>query len=192
MNVFDEHPFKVIVDYGHNPAAVKAMCDLADRLEVTGQRLVVLAAPGDRRDEDILAIAQVAAGHFDHYFLRRDDDLRGRGPDEVPNLLAAELRHAGVPDSALTVIPDEITAIEAALQRAHPGDLLIVFADNITRTWKQVIYFSPAETRTAVPLDTATPPPASLVDDASIQLDMGPLVRDGRGVRLAKPEELED
>ena len=23
MNVFDEHPFKVILDYGHNPAAVE-------------------------------------------------------------------------------------------------------------------------------------------------------------------------
>ena len=25
MNIFDEHPFKVILDYGHNPAAVEAM-----------------------------------------------------------------------------------------------------------------------------------------------------------------------
>ena len=31
MNVFDEHPFKVILDYGHNPAAVRAMCHLVER-----------------------------------------------------------------------------------------------------------------------------------------------------------------
>ena len=66
-NVFDEHPFKVIVDYAHNPAAVLAMCQLADRLDVKGRRLLVLAAPGDRRDEDVRAIAETAAGHFDHY-----------------------------------------------------------------------------------------------------------------------------
>ena len=36
MNIFDEHPFKVILDYGHNPAAVEAMCELVERLEVDG------------------------------------------------------------------------------------------------------------------------------------------------------------
>src|SRR5215467_11252505 len=38
MNVFDEHPFKVLFDYGHNAHAVAAMADLAQRLEVTGRR----------------------------------------------------------------------------------------------------------------------------------------------------------
>ncbi|HEY1088784.1 MAG TPA: Mur ligase family protein, partial [Archangium sp.] len=32
-NVFDEHPFKVLFDYGHNAPAMKAMNDLAQRLE---------------------------------------------------------------------------------------------------------------------------------------------------------------
>ena len=38
MNIYDEHPFKVILDYGHNPAAVEAMCELVERLDVTGRR----------------------------------------------------------------------------------------------------------------------------------------------------------
>src|SRR4029078_10266741 len=44
MNIFEDHPFRVILDYGHNPAAVEAMCQLTDRLEVAGKRIVVLAA----------------------------------------------------------------------------------------------------------------------------------------------------
>ncbi|MBL8308770.1 MAG: cyanophycin synthetase, partial [Rubrivivax sp.] len=52
MNVWDEHPFKVIFDYAHNAHAVGAMADLAQRLEVRGRRIVVVAGPGDRRDED--------------------------------------------------------------------------------------------------------------------------------------------
>ena len=36
MNVFDEHPFKVILDYGHNAHAVGVMADLAQRLDVHG------------------------------------------------------------------------------------------------------------------------------------------------------------
>ena len=74
MNIYDEHPFKVILDYAHNPAAVGRCADLVDRFEVEGRRIVVLAAPGDRRDEDIREIAEIAAGHFDHYICRCDDN----------------------------------------------------------------------------------------------------------------------
>ena len=69
MNVFNEHPFKVLFDYGHNAHAVAVMADLAQRLDVTGRRIVVLAGPGDRRDEDLVAIAHAVAGRFDHYIL---------------------------------------------------------------------------------------------------------------------------
>ena len=96
MNVFDEHPFKVLFDYGHNAHAVGMLADLAQRLEVKGRRIVVLAGPGDRRDEDLVAIANAVAGRFDHYVCRRDDNLRDRAPDEVPRIQAAALRAAGV------------------------------------------------------------------------------------------------
>jgi hypothetical protein len=36
MNVYDEHPFKVMFDYGHNAHAVGVMADLAQRLDVGG------------------------------------------------------------------------------------------------------------------------------------------------------------
>jgi cyanophycin synthetase len=94
-NVFTELPFKVIVDYGHNAAAVKTMTDFALRLECTGRRICVLAAPGDRRDEDVRAIARAASKGFDHIFLRRDDDLRGRGPNDVPRMMEEELLRCG-------------------------------------------------------------------------------------------------
>ncbi|HEX7916167.1 cyanophycin synthetase, partial [Rudaea sp.] len=49
MNVFNEHPFKVLMDYGHNAHAVGVMADLAGRLDVSGRRIVIVAGPGDRR-----------------------------------------------------------------------------------------------------------------------------------------------
>ena len=121
MNVFNEHPFKVLFDYGHNAHAVAAMADLAQRLDVTGRRIVVLAGPGDRRDEDLVAIAQAVAGRFDHYICRRDDNLRERAPDEVPRIQAAALMAAGVPEQAISVIPDEQEAIDAALNMGAAG-----------------------------------------------------------------------
>ncbi len=143
MNVWDEHPFKVIFDYAHNAHAVGVMADLAQRLDVRGRRIVVVAGPGDRRDADIRDIALAVAGRFDHYICRRDDGLRGRASDEVPQMIAAVLREKGVADSAITIIPDEQAAIDAALRMGQLGDLLLVFADALTRSWKQVIKFKP-------------------------------------------------
>ena len=142
LNVFDEHPFRVILDYAHNPPAVRAMVDLADRLDVEGRRLIVLAAPGDRRDEDIAAMSTAAAGHFDHYIVRRDDNPRGRATDEIPRMLREGLLAGGVSDDAIEVIPDEVEANARALEISAPGDLLIMLADDVRRSWEQVSGFN--------------------------------------------------
>ncbi|MBN8211858.1 MAG: cyanophycin synthetase [Xanthomonadales bacterium] len=158
MNVFNEHPFKVLFDYGHNAHAVAAMADLAQRLEVAGRRIVVVAGPGDRRDEDLRDIAKAVAGGFDHYICRRDDGLRGRAPDEVPKLIAAALREQGVAEHQISIIPDEQDAIDAGLRMAQAGDVLLVFADTLVRSWKQIIKFKPegvAEKVAAVVAPTA-------------------------------------
>ena len=143
LNVFDEHPFKVIMDYAHNAAGVHAMASLTDQLNVLGKRIVVLAAPGDRRDEDVIELAQAAAGHYDTYLCKRDDHTRGRRGNEVPELLRKGLVDAGVHPDQVEIIEDEQEAIVSGLSRARPGDLVVVFADNIPRSWKQIIYFKP-------------------------------------------------
>jgi cyanophycin synthetase len=167
MNVFSEHPFKVLFDYGHNAHAVGMMADLAQRLDVTGRRLVVLAGPGDRRDEDLIAISKAAAGRFDHYFCRRDDNLRNRAPDEVPKIQAAALREAGVPEEAISIIPDEQEAIDAALRMGEAGDLLLIFADALVRSWKQITKFkSGGAPRFAAQASQAQPHAAAQPQDA--------------------------
>ncbi len=191
MNVYDGLPFRVIMDYGHNAAAVHAMCELTDRLDAKGRRLCVLAAPGDRRDADIADIGREAAGHFDHYWVRRDDGLRGRKPDEVPRMLRAALLEAGVPPQHIDMIPDEQRAVEAALTAARPGDLLLMFSDAVTRTWRQVTQFRPADG--AAPMNGGADIAAAEVPtDALVELDEQLLVRDERGVRLARETEVTD
>ena len=193
MNVFNEHPFKVLFDYGHNAHAVAAMTDLAQRLDVTGRRIVVLAGPGDRRDEDLVAIADAVAGRFDHYICRRDDSRRGRDGDEVPRIQSRALLAAGVPADAISIIPDEQEAIDAALHMGQPGDLLLVFADALVRSWKQIIKFRAAgapETRAAAVMPTAQPAPVSepAFDESSFAA-MGGVVRDERGIHLSRESD---
>jgi len=192
MNVWDEHPFKVIFDYGHNAHAVGMLADLATKLDVRGRRLVVVAGPGDRRDDDIREIALKVAGKFDHYICRRDDGLRGRASDEVPKMIAEVLRTQGVPDSAITIIPDEQEAIDHALRMGAPGDLLLIFADALTRSWKQVTKFKPdASAPVAEPASRPKPLAVPSEEDAAMpasaapmDLDAAGFVRDERGLRF--------
>ncbi len=187
-NVYDGHPFKVILDYGHNPAAVSALVDLVRRLEVGGRRICVLSAPGDRRDEDIAEIARACAKRFDHLIVRRDDDPRGRGPEEVPLLLKQGLVAAGHPESAISVVIDEQQAIEAALKMGRRDDLLLIFGDKPSRCWKQIIYFKhEAGDPPPVPHKPAPTAVPSAAPGESRELPRGAgIISDERGVRLAR------
>ena len=194
MNVFTEHPFKVILDYAHNPAAVKTMSELVTRLGEHGRKILVLAAPGDRRDEDIRDIASAAAGHYDYYFCRQDDNTRGRPPGQIPEMLRAALIEGGVDDSRIRLVNDEQEAVDAALDTAKAGDLVMIFGDAIKRCWKQIIYFKPGE---GIQLEA---PPAASEDVVVLERDEEAyqpqveveLVHDGRGVIIAADPEDSD
>jgi cyanophycin synthetase len=190
MNVFNEHPFKVLFDYGHNAHAVGVMADLAQRLDVAGRRIVVLAGPGDRRDEDLIAIADAVAGRFDHYICRRDDGLRGRDGDEVPRIQSRALLDKGVDPGAISVIPDEQEAIDAALRMGQAGDLILVFADALVRSWKQITKFRPegsaAASESSKPVDIPLP---STPAGEAVFSGMEGMVRDERGIRFAREAE---
>ena len=178
MNIFDEHGFRVILDYGHNEAAVGAMVDLVERLNPIGRRIVCVTCPGDRRDEDIRAIAGKVAGHFDLYLCHRDDNPRGREPDEVPRLLRAALLELGVPEAAIELPESESASVARALETARPNDLVLIFCDAITSCWKQIIYFTPKEKPKPVP-------PETLIAAAGFDVPDGYRVHsDDRGVRL--------
>ncbi|MGY6554027.1 MAG: cyanophycin synthetase [Wenzhouxiangella sp.] len=187
LNIYDDHPFQVIMDYAHNPAAVRAMCSVVDHMQPEGRKIVVLSAPGDRRDQDIEEIADIMADHFDHFICRCDDHRRGRGPDEVAQMLAARLRLKGISEDRIEVIPDEQTAVERALSSAAAGDLVLVLADKVKRCWKQIVQFKPGiETTPRIPRVT----PVEMPGLEGFKLDdKVELISDERGVRIARSGE---
>jgi cyanophycin synthetase len=188
MNIYDEHPFRVILDYAHNPAAVRAMCGLVDRFDPDGRKIVLLSAPGDRRDEDIREIATIAAKHFDYFVCRCDDNRRGRGKDEVAVMLKNQLLEMGVDSNCIEVIPDEQEATTRVLEIARAGDLVLILGDNVKRSWKQIIYFNSGAkveepgVKTPQTIDLPDIEGFSLAEDLEI-------ISDERGVRIARGEE---
>jgi cyanophycin synthetase len=142
LNFYHEHPFRVLLDYAHNAHGMQAMARMISGLAVHGRRIGVIAAPGDRRDEDILELAAAAAPAFDLILLREDDDRRGRRRGDVGDLLRRGLLAAGFPPERIAPgIHDEENAVRQALETAQAGDLVAIFGDNLPRVWEQIVHF---------------------------------------------------
>jgi cyanophycin synthetase len=142
LNFYHEHPFRVLLDYAHNAHSMEAVARMVLELAVHGRRIGVIASPGDRRDEDIRALARAAAPAFDLIQIREDDDLRGRQPGEVGGLLREGLLAAGFPEER--ICPDvlgEEEAVLRALEMARAGDLVVIFGDKLSHVWDLIVGF---------------------------------------------------
>ena len=145
MNVFDEYPFRVVVDYAHNPPAMEALGEFVRSLNVRGQRIGVIGAPGDRRDMDNIRLAEIAARTFDHVIIREDWDRRDRAEGEVAQLLKKAILDSGKSADCIEVVLNEFEAIRRALDMAKPGDLVVALADDVTGSWKLVTKYREPE-----------------------------------------------
>jgi len=96
----------------------------------------------------------------------------------------------GVDASKIEIIVSEEDAVEAALEKCEQGDLLLIFADHISRTWKQIVQRG-GETKKEV--QAAEPTSLGLVSEESYPEFEPPagqkVLRDGRGVLLVVDEE---
>lgn len=186
MNFFEKNGYKIILDYGHNPAAVEAMCAFVDRLaedqstKGNSRKVCVLSAPGDRRDEDIISIAHRASLTFEKFIIREDDRLRGRERGDVAKIIEETLFKYGIHPENIDVIHSEVDAIEHSLDECRSGDIILIFADNVTRSWKQIIYYHHEE-GTVIPEEIPFQVQSN-TDQGITELDGFALIQDSRGV----------
>ncbi|MFF5229949.1 cyanophycin synthetase [Dactylosporangium sp. NPDC000521] len=119
----------VLVDYAHNPAAIRAIGDLVDRLWGADHAVAAVTLPGDRRD-DLLRESAREVARFDRVVIYEDSDRRGRAPGEVPAILHDELA-ATSPDATRIVVRTVDEAVPAALAMARPGDVVLLLYEKI-------------------------------------------------------------
>ncbi len=115
MNLFNLGSYHALVDYAHNPASYKALGDFVHHWP--GERIGVIGAPGDRRDEDFIALGRLSAQMFDRILVKEDDDTRGRRRGEVAHLICQGIEREKS-DCRYKSILKETDAIELALDEA--------------------------------------------------------------------------
>jgi cyanophycin synthetase len=160
LNVHDGHGFRVILDYAHNPEGVRALGRLVAAIRPTSGRTIgMLSVPGDRRDDEILAVGEIGAEYFDQLFFRETPDNRGRPAGDVIRLMTEGAMAAGADPARIHGYHREEDAVEACLRMARPGDLVVLTPTRVEAVWRQMLDFRPTPAADGAPSGAILEPP---------------------------------
>ena len=155
LNLFELNGVKVLVDYAHNAHGLETVGDFVERMTshigdgappgtpswAANLRVAVVATAGDRRDEDMRELGRVAARYFDELIIREDRSTRGRKRGEAAAHILEGVQEAmrkGARVGSVEILVDEMAAARRALDRARPGDLVVLCVDYATEVWKEL------------------------------------------------------
>jgi cyanophycin synthetase len=145
LNLFEFKNFTLLLDYAHNPAGLRALQKLVERMD--GKPTVgIIAGVGDRRDEDSIEIGQIAAEMFDEIIIRQDKNLRGKTDQEIIALIVKGITKVDA-KKKITVIPSENEAITFAITNATKGSLIVLCSDVIPDALNLVMKFKEDEAK---------------------------------------------
>jgi cyanophycin synthetase len=136
LNLLRVGPARVLVDYAHNPAAVAGLMELAMNIPAR-RRIGVVAAPGDRRDDDIRNVGRLA-GALDALIIKEDDDRRGREAGEIARMLRDAAIEGGMDAGVIRTVLPEMEAVRAGLDGLEESDLLVILADDVPAVLAEV------------------------------------------------------
>jgi cyanophycin synthetase len=123
----------VILDYGHNTAALVALAEAVQSLEPR-HTVLVIGLPGDRRDEDLIATIEATHAFAKEYVVFDLRHLRGRAPREVPHLLCEHISA----ERPCVFASNQREGIARGWQRVAPGDRLVVIVDEVEDGIEQI------------------------------------------------------
>ncbi|NIV17920.1 MAG: Mur ligase [Woeseiaceae bacterium] len=128
-NVYEVDGFKVLVDFAHNPEALNALLDMANRLQPK-RKALCFGQAGDRPDELIRELARSAwESGLDKVFVSELAKYhRGREHGDVFAVIRHELLRCGARDDQVEHNEQEIESLDSALEWAEPGDLVVMIA----------------------------------------------------------------
>lgn len=145
LNYFEFKNFNLLLDYAHNPAGLRALQKLVERMDGK-PKVGIIAGIGDRRREDNVEIGKVAAEMFDEIIIRQDKNLRGKTEAELIGLLEEGVNSV-TPKKKMLVIPSEKDAINYAIQNAKKGSLIVLCSDVVPDALELVMKFKEEEAK---------------------------------------------
>lgn len=136
-NLMTDLPFKVLLDYGHNPDGIRQLCEVVRGIPTLGQRILLNLKIGNRHLAHINEVAPKLSETFDRFVLGCDSDFVKKSADYVgidPEAIMLDASQAALIEAgakAETIVTERgyQEAIQLALRSANPGDLLVILAE---------------------------------------------------------------
>ncbi|MEP6637987.1 MAG: UDP-N-acetylmuramoyl-L-alanyl-D-glutamate--2,6-diaminopimelate ligase [Chloroflexota bacterium] len=121
-------PFGVIVDFAHSPASLQTVLDLLAPLAASrGGGLIAVFGSAGERDTAKRPLMGRIAGERARIVVVTDEDPRGEDRFAILDEIARGAEATGKRrDHDLLVVADRREAIEAAIERARPGDIVLL------------------------------------------------------------------
>ena len=128
----------LLVDYAHNPEGLDGLLHVAASMRKQGRLALLLGQAGNRKDADILRLADVAAAHRPDLMVLKGVDgyERGRPAGEVPRMLYDALVRHGYAEHELPIRIRELDAVRTALEWAQAGDVLVLAVHSLSARGK--------------------------------------------------------
>ncbi len=124
----------VIVDFAHNPDALREILGVARQIAAGRPVIVVFGCEGRKDRTKRPLMGQVAAELAD-YCIITSDNVYDERPESIAEEVEAGVRAVGKPPSAYAIIPDRGQAIAAALDRARLGAVVVVAGKGHETEW---------------------------------------------------------
>src|SRR6185436_10568633 len=119
--VDEGQPFAVVVDYAHTDDALRNTIAIAR--DLTPKRVITLFGCGGDRDRSKRPLMGKAAAEKSDFVVLTSDNPRSEDPLDILNDALVGLRRYDTPH---LIEPDRATAIQRAIERAQPGDVVIL------------------------------------------------------------------
>jgi UDP-N-acetylmuramoyl-L-alanyl-D-glutamate--2,6-diaminopimelate ligase len=114
-------PFLVVVDYAHTDDALRNLISIARGL--TDKRVITLFGCGGDRDRAKRPLMGMAAAELSDMVILTSDNPRSEDPIGIMNDAMVGIRRF---DTPLVIEPDREKAIRAAINKAGPGDIVLL------------------------------------------------------------------
>jgi cyanophycin synthetase len=124
MNIFTLRGTTLVMDLAHNEAGLEALVEVLHGVcAPRGRTFLGLGAVGDRRDDLLVKLGEIAARDVDVVVIgHKQRYLRGRTTGDLDTLMRQGAARVGVTD--VPSYPTELAALQALVEQAAPGDVV--------------------------------------------------------------------
>jgi UDP-N-acetylmuramoyl-L-alanyl-D-glutamate--2,6-diaminopimelate ligase len=133
----DEMPFSVLVDYAHTPAGLETVLTELAQLKKPGARTVLVFGCGGDRDRAKRPIMGTVAARLADFVVVTSDNPRHEDPLRIIQEIRTGVDTTPQRRAQVVYEPDRRAAIALAIERAEPGDVVLLAGKGHETTQEQ-------------------------------------------------------